>query len=228
MLASAVLDLPYALPPDAAQPALAALDVEGKIPRAFESLGPVNGRDVILVGGPDGVMAGGLATAGARVVATRFVDGRLPRPTGSADAVVAGWDAFRGVVASELAEADRVLRPNGRLLVLHDYGRDDVSRLRPADLPEYTSWSRRDGPFLRAGFKLRVVHCFWSWGSLEEARAALEGLGDAGAALAAGLHRPRATWNLAIYHRWRHGRAPEPTPALAVPTAALRPEGSVA
>ena len=62
-----------------------------------------------------------------------------------------------------------VLRPGGRLLVLHDYGRDDVSRLR-GDLPEYGLLSRRDGPFLRGGFKVRVVHCFWTFESIEEAR----------------------------------------------------------
>ena len=52
--------------------------------------------------------------------------------------------------------------------MLHDYGRDDVSRLR-GDLPEYGLLSRRDGPFLRGGFKVRVVHCFWTFESLDEA-----------------------------------------------------------
>ena len=65
-------------------------------------------------------------------------------------------------------EAARVLRPGGRLLVLHDYGRDDVSRLR-GDLPDYGLLSRRDGPFLRGGFKVRVVHCFWTFESIDEA-----------------------------------------------------------
>ena len=46
-----------------------------------------------------------------------------------------------------LAEVDRVLRPDGRLLVVQDYGRDDVCRLR-GELPEYGAWSRRDGPYL--------------------------------------------------------------------------------
>ena len=61
-----------------------------------------------------------------------------------------------------------LLRDGGRLLVVHDYGRDDVSRLRPADLPEYTSWSRRDGWFLRNGFRVRVIHAWWTFESLED------------------------------------------------------------
>ncbi len=64
--------------------------------------------------------------------------------------------------------AARVIRPGGRLLVVHDYGRDDVSRLR-GDLPEYGLWTRRDGPFLRSGFKIRVIHCFWTFDSIEDA-----------------------------------------------------------
>ena len=73
-----------------------------------------------------------------------------------------------------------MLRPGGRLLVVHDYGRDDVSRLR-GDLPEYGPWSRRDGPFLADGFKVRVVHCFWTFDSTRGAAAFLDAaFGDAG------------------------------------------------
>jgi hypothetical protein len=131
-------------------------------------------------------------------------------PDGSQDAFVTLWTAFRGVDAVDLAEVDRVLRPDGRLLVVHDYGRDDVSALRDPDAPEYGSWSRREGPFLRqAGFRIRVVHCFWTFPSLDVAREELAGFGERGEAVAARLKRPRLSWNVAVYHRWRGGTAPE-------------------
>ena len=39
--------------------------------------------------------------------------------------------------------------------------------------PEYGLWSRRDGPFLANGFKVRVVHCWWTFDSMDETRSFL-------------------------------------------------------
>ena len=61
---------------------------------------------------------------------------RIDSPDASLDIVATLWTGFRGVKAVDLAEVDRVLRPSGRLLVVHDYGRDDVSTLREPDAPE--------------------------------------------------------------------------------------------
>ena len=121
----------------------------------------------------------------------------------SADAVIGLWSAFRGVDSVETAEVDRVLRPGGRHLVVHDYGRDDVSRLY-GERPEYGAWSQRTGPFLKGGFRVRVVHCFWEFGSQEATTGFLDAaFGAPGAALAAELRRPRLSWNVAVYHRTR-------------------------
>jgi len=191
-----------------------AIDVEAKIPRALETLGPVAGRDVYLVDGPPGgIRATQLEALGARVVAGGPIDG-TPAPDiadGSIDVVVGCWTPFRGVVAAEMAEVARILRPGGRLLAVHDYGRDDVSRLH-GQRPEYNEWSRRDGPFLRGGFKIRVIHCFWTFESIEDGQGFLADAFDGpGRELGAAMTRPRLSYNVAVYHRSFDG----PPPTLA-------------
>ncbi len=183
---------------------LGSLDVEGKVPRAIEALGPVGGRDVILLGGGS-TRAQQLEELGARVTSLGNREGRIDAPDESADALVSYWSGFRTADGAELAEAERVLRNGGRLLVVHDYGRDDVSRLR-GDLPEYGSWSRRNGWFLKSGFRIRVVHCFWTFASMDTAATFLvETFGSAGSAMLATLKRPRLSYNVAIYHRSKGG-----------------------
>jgi hypothetical protein len=185
-----------------------ALDVEGKIPRVLQALGPVSGRDVVLVDGAhpeqhaDGVRARQLRDLDARVTVTRWGD--LPRSEiadASADVLVGYWTSFRGTDPAELAEAARILRPGGRLLAVHDYGRDDVSRLLGMR-PEYETWSRPNGPFLKAGFKIRVIHCFWTFDSIEDGREFLgTAFGEVGRTIGAEMTRPRLSYNLAVYHR---------------------------
>lgn len=195
-------DLPFPLTADLAERLATALDVEGKILRGLEALGPVAGRDVLLVDGAGSAVASGLEALGARTIhqalATPF---RTELPDGSVDVIVGLWSGFRGAEAADLAEADRVLRAGGRLLVLHDYGRDDVSRLA-GERPEYGAWSHRTGPFLGGGFRVRVLHCFWTFESQAAAAAFLaDAFGPAGADVASTLKRPRLSYNVAIYHR---------------------------
>lgn len=182
------------------------IDVEGKLPRALLALGLPAAGDVALLGDPDGWQAARLAAAGIEVRSVPFGEPlHLDLPDASLDAVVSLWSEFPGTDAAARDEADRVLRDGGRLLVVHDYGRDEVSALRSADAPEYTSWSRRDGPFLRDGvFRIHVVHCFWTFATIEQARELLaEAFGMSGLAVGAALRRPRLSWNVAIYHRMR-------------------------
>lgn len=195
-------NLPVELREDLVERFEAAFDRAGKIGRALENLGPVGDRDCVVVDAPAGPVRRALVELGARVVDSPLAS-PLALPVGdrSADCVIGLWSAFRGPVAAEIAEADRVLRTGGRLLVIHDYGRDDVSRIR-GDLPEYGSWTRKNGPFLTGGFRVRVLHCWWEFDSADLATAFLsDAFGEVGAAVAASLKRPRLSYNVAIYHR---------------------------
>jgi SAM-dependent methyltransferase len=207
-----VADLPFDLPEPLAMRLRAAADTEGKVVRALDALGPLGDQDVALVDVPDGRLREGLVATGLRAHDLTASDPlRFDLPDASVDAVVALWDGFVGIKEAELSEADRVLRPGGRLLVVHDYERDEVSSLVDAARPQYREWSHRGGPFLRGGgFKIRVLHCFWTFASIEDGQAFLEAaFGDRGRALGAAMRRPRVSWNVAVYHRWRGGVAPE-------------------
>jgi hypothetical protein len=196
-------DLPVSLP-DGLEPAfLGAFDPTGKLVAAITSLGEIAERDVLVVGASGGPVVDGLRTLGGRLsFAPDAQPLRFDAADASVDVVLGLWSAFRGVEAVERAEVDRVLRPGGRHLVVHDYGRDDVSRLFASDRPEYGAWSHRFGPFLKGGFRVRVVHCFWEFETAEAATSFLTtGFGEAGAALASTLRRPRLSYNVAVYHR---------------------------
>jgi hypothetical protein len=186
-------------------PIVRAIDPEGRLPAAIEALGPVSGRDVAVLDDADGPATRRLLALGAWVRAAP--DGGLSGFADTSAHVLVAWR--RGFCPDgprwwqDLAEAARVLRADGRLLVIHDYDRDDVGQLLggPDRARALIAWSRPRGPFLGIGFRVRVLHCWWRWDTLEEAATVLEGeFGAAGAAVAAGLHRPRLSHKLAVYH----------------------------
>ncbi len=200
------------------------MDPDRKVLRGLDALGPVAGREVVILGEAP-LLEARLRELGSVVrVAPAGPTGSWGRatfaatalPAASADVVLAQWIAFDGVAdAAELAEVDRLLRPGGRLLVVQDYGRDDLDDVRGAGLvAELLARSRRDGPLLMAGFRVRVVHAFWEFADLDEAARVLRAaFGPAATATIAALRRPRLAHNVAIYHRPRGGVPEADVPA---------------
>ncbi|MBX3031278.1 MAG: class I SAM-dependent methyltransferase [Chloroflexi bacterium] len=181
-----------------------ALDPDGRVAAAIATLGPVADRDVVCLEPAGGDGAQRLLSLGAWVRALP-VDALAVVPDARADVIVSWWSAFRPGAAeltTQLAEAVRVLRPDGRLLVIHDYARDDVARLTDAPrAEELIAWSRPKGPLLGVGFRIRVLHCWWQWPDLAEAASFLgAAYGAVGAEVAAGLRRPRLAYKVALYH----------------------------
>lgn len=182
-----------------------AVDPEARLPAAIEALGPVMGRDVAVVDALDGPGPRRLLASGAWVRTAPY-DALDLLPDASADVMVAWRTGFSPVADSwgaDLSHAARVLRAEGRLLVVKDYGRDEVTRLLGDDerARQLIAFSHPKGPFLQAGFRVRVLHCWWRWETLEAAERALWGaFGDEGRAVARGMRRPRLAHKVAIYH----------------------------
>jgi hypothetical protein len=218
-----VADLPF-VPADAGstQRLLRVVDAEGKIPRALEANGSFAGQDVVLFGSsPE--RARWLTEVGARlsVVPDPETQRAWPAPA-SADVVVAFWAAFDGPDrAQQLEHARRLLRPDGRLLVVLDYGRDDLDVVRGAErTASLVAASRRDGWFLSRGFRVRVIHSFWLFDSIEEGGELLRAAyGTVAEPAISRLRRPRLAHNVAVYRWSREGAEAAP----AASRAAARP-----
>ncbi len=226
-------DLSAAMPTTELEEAfLRVVDVEGKLIAALEGIGPVSGRDVVVLDAGRGILARQLSEIGARVTAVTFPealsgpegldghDGPLGSagsqgseadaalaliaelPAGEADVVVVPWSRLATPNSVVIPAAERLLRPGGRLMLVHDYGRDDVWTLWPDRRDGLVLWSQRRGPFLGAGFRVRVIHCWWTFESAEQARDLLvAGFGQAGLEVVASMKRPRLEYQVAIYHR---------------------------
>jgi hypothetical protein len=121
----------------------------------------------------------------------------------SADVVAGFWTSLHPGAPDEFAEAARILRPGGRLLAVHDYARDDVSAFFPEERSrDLVAMSRRGGWYLEHGFKIRVVHAFWTFPDSDTMLAVMtEVFGADAAASLSGRRRARLSWKVVVYHR---------------------------
>jgi hypothetical protein len=207
-----VPDLPFQ-PSDPAVAArvATAFDPEAKVLRAIDALAPLDGRRLALLGAAP-AFAAALTERGASVTvvepaptashaSVHVATGQLPA---TADIVLAPWTGFDGTSdVAELEAADRILVSGGRLLVLQDYGRDDLTPVRgPERVAHLLARSRRDGWLIQHGFKVHVIHAWWRFADLAQAgdllRAAFGGSADA---VIEALRKPVVAHNVVIYHR---------------------------
>jgi SAM-dependent methyltransferase len=206
----------------------AAIDPDRKVLAALERITPISGKRIADVGTGIGhypmLLARRtgrtygiesdpslLAEARRRAVDAhqpniRIVEGEptsLPLRDGAVDIVLTSLiDPDDGSLAA-LAEARRVLRPGGRLIVIGHYGRDDVAALLEPEVHDHVmeSTRRRTGWWLRNGFKIKVVHARLDLGDGATAHELLPRLyGDRGRAYLMGAHRPSLRLNLGLYH----------------------------
>ena len=226
------MDAPIRLSDPALQVRLSrAIDAEGKVARAVAELASVPGRRVVLVGAsPRGRLARALRQAGAAQVTTRP---SLERPSGGMgrrrgpriarpfDVLVASYCGFDeaggpGLADALLTLAQAELVPEGRVVAVQAYGRDDVSRLLADPVRErrQVGWNHRRGPLLTSGWRVRTLHCWWRFGSLDAARRFLvRAFPGPGAVVAAELRRPRLSYKVGVFHRSLAGAEAATEPA---------------
>jgi SAM-dependent methyltransferase len=205
-----------------------AIDPDRKVLAALERITPISGRRIADVGTGIGHYPMLLARRTARTYGIesdatlleaardrveaahqpniRIVEGApgaLPLHDGAVDIVLSSCVDPDDASLPAVAEAMRVLRPGGRLVVIGYYGRDDVQALLEPEVVAHAleATRRRSGWWLRHGFKIKVVHARLD---LRDEATAMELLprlyGDRGRAYLMTAHRLSLDLKLGLYH----------------------------
>lgn len=131
---------------------------------------------------------------------------RLPLRDGAVDLVLSGGIEPDDASLPAVEEALRVLRPDGRLVVIGYYGRDDLASLLEPEVVAHAidATQRRSGWWLRHGFKIKVVHARIDLGDAAIALELLPRLyGDRGRAFLMGPHPDSLRLRIGLFHRAR-------------------------
>jgi SAM-dependent methyltransferase len=130
----------------------------------------------------------------------------LPLRDGAVDIVLHGLIGPDDASLPAVAEALRVLKPGGRLVVIGYYGRDDVAPLLEPEVVAAArhATARRVGWWTRHGFKIKVVHARLDLRDQEMAMDLLPRLyGDRARAFLMAPHPAQPELKLGLYHRLR-------------------------
>jgi ubiquinone/menaquinone biosynthesis C-methylase UbiE len=208
----------------------AAIDPDRKVLAALERITPLSGKRIADVGTgighypmllarrtgrlygiesePDLLAEARRRAAESHQPNLRIVEGEptsLPLRDGAVDIVLTSGIAPDDGSLPAVAEALRVLRPGGRLVVIGYYGRDDVAPLLEPEVvaAAVDATQRRVGWWPRNRFKIKVAHTRVDISDEELAHELLPLLfGDRGRAYLMGPHRSAfLRLNLGLYHR---------------------------
>jgi ubiquinone/menaquinone biosynthesis C-methylase UbiE len=202
-----------------------AIDPEERIPAAMQTIAPIEDRVLLDVGAGVGDRAILYARLAAHVFALEpdpdalpILRGRIkssqaenvtvvpggaeaiPLEDNCADVAYATWAYFFGAGSEPgLQEVERVVRPGGDLVVVQNYGHDELSRFWAPMERECEYWPPW---FAEHGFSCQVVDTTWRFHSQDKALAVLEFLwGEQARAYVLEHNRLEFDYKVAIYHR---------------------------
>jgi SAM-dependent methyltransferase len=202
-----------------------AIDPEGRIPSAMQSLAPIKDLTLLDVGAGVGDRTIVYARLAAQVYALEpdpkalpILRGRvkssgagnitvlpagatsIPLEDDTVDVAYATWAYFFGPGSEAgLREVSRVVRPGGEIAIAQNYGHDEMSAFWPAEEAECEDWP----PWFEAqGFSCQVVETVWRFATPDDALVVMEFLwGEKARVSVLESCRTEFSYNVAIYHR---------------------------